>query len=186
MGRTVLLAAAALLAAPAAAQERACRDVQALLNVNGGNFRDVAWTMEAGIGTFATVRGRRVALPAAESCDLSVDANWTQFHCRWEFAASAEAGAGYDRLIARINQCLARPLRAGLASGGQAVRIAQKHERSFVSRGRETDVGLTLFEHLETAGDAGQSGPPRLYVVELAVALDTGRIVPPDEVDEDE
>jgi len=176
-----LLALGALLAAPAAAQERGCRDIRALLNVEGGEFQSVAWTMEAGVGTFLTVRGRRVALPAASGCDLNVDEHWTQFQCSWLFATSAEANAGYDGLLAQINACLAQPLRARAASApGEETRILRQAERGFVSRRRETDVSLQLFEH---SGEIRTDGRNRPFTLYLEAVIDIERVAAPEDVD---
>lgn len=183
MKRIALLGLCALAASPAAAQTRACRDMRALLNADGGNFRSVAWTLEAGIGTFATVNGRRVALPAAEGCELDADSQQTQVHCRWHFGDATAAGAGYDDLVRRVNACLARPLRARtLTPTDRPTRMVRQDERDFATGNRQTEVGLALFEHLDQDGLESLSRPPRLYAIELKVSIDTARVLSREDV----
>jgi hypothetical protein len=185
MNRIALLAMSALLATPAAAQNRTCRDIRTLVNADGGDFRSVGWSMEAGVGVHLNVQGRRVDLPAARSCDLEVDpADETSLYCSWEAPDSTQAGAIYDRVLARINPCLATPLTAGQPFSS-AVRIVQSHSGRFETRGRETDLGLTLFEHPALGAEAPGGPRPVNYVVSLSVEIDTSRVAEP-EAAEDE
>lgn len=186
MKRIALLALGALLATPAGAQDRLCRDVRTLVNADGTNFRGISLAMEAGVGVFVTVQGRRVDLPAAHDCEMDVDrASESSFGCNWKAANSAEAGALYDRLVARINPCLSRPLEAGTPFAGTGARIVQSHNQSFVTGGRNTDLSITLFEHDAVGADAPGGARPVLYVVALWVALDTNRVVAPEEEEAD-
>ncbi len=186
MRGVVLLTLAALFAAPAAAQDRACRDMRALLNADGGDFRAIAWTINPRAGVRPTVEGRRIRFPAAPDCELTVETGRsTGFSCRWELATSAEAGAVYDQLVGQINACIASPLRAGSPYGGTAVRLVQSHHGSFVTRARQTDIDLDLFEHGPTGEGSPAGARPVLYVVELEVELDTASVVTPEDLEAD-
>jgi hypothetical protein len=182
MRRIALLALGALLASPAGAQERSCRDIRILVNANGGNFRGVALSMEPGIGLSVAVQGRRLDLPAAHDCDMNVDRGGdSSVGCEWEAATSAEAGALYDRIVARINPCVSRPLEAGTPFAATGSRIVQSHSGSFVAGRRGTDLSITLFEHDAVAAGAPGGPRPVRYVVALWVALDMSREVEPEE-----
>ncbi len=171
-----LLALGALLATPAGARERTCRDIRTLVNADGSDFRGVALSMEAGSGLSVTVRGRRVELPTAHDCEMNVDrGNESSLGCNWEAATSVEAGALYDRLVARINPCLSQPMEAGTPFAGTGVRIVQSHSQTVLAGGRNTDVSITLFEHDATSADSPGGAQPVRYIVALWVALDTSR-----------
>jgi hypothetical protein len=186
MKRIALFAMSALLATPATAQDRACRDIRALVNAEGGDFRSIGWSVETGVGVFLTVQGRRVDLPAARDCDLTVDpSDETGFYCTWEVMDSTAAGAIYDRLLARISPCVNPPLEAGTPFAGTGLRIVQSHDRSFVTRGRNTDLNLSLFEYPAVGADAPGGPRPIRYVVAFSVTIDTDRVVPPEEVEEE-
>lgn len=185
MRRIALLVAGALLATPAAAQTRACRDVRTLVNVDGGDLHSVGWSVEAGVGVRVAVEGRRIDLPPARSCELEVDAAETGLTCIWETADSVQAGALYDRVLARITPCLDRPLEAGRPFSGAGARIVQSHSSNFVTRGRETGLGLRLFEHAATGPDAPGGARSALYVVELSVSIDMDRVIPGEEAEEE-
>ncbi len=184
---TAFLACGALLATPAMAQDRACRDLRTLLNADGDDFRALAWTMVPRAGVRPVVEGRRVRIPASPDCELGVEADRSaRFGCRWESDASTEAGATYDQLIGQINACLTRPLSARSPYGGTTVRIVQRHGGTFATRGRQTEVELTLFEHAAVGQDSPGGPRPIRYVVELSVDLDPEQAETPEEVEEDE
>jgi hypothetical protein len=187
MRRTALLALSALLATPAGAQDRSCRDIRSLVNADGGNFRGLSLSMEAGTGLFVAVQGRRLDLPAAHDCDMNVDRGGdSSVGCEWEAATSAEAGALYDRLVARINPCLGQPLAAGAPFAGTGSRIVQSHSGSSVAGRRATDLSLTLFEHDAVAAGAPGGPRPVHYVLMLQVTLDMSREVEPEEEEADD
>ena len=182
----VFLACAASLATPAAAQDRACRDVRALLNVEGADFRAVTFTLDPRAGVRPLVEGRHVRLPAASDCDLDVTAGRSiGFTCRWEPETSAEARALYDRVIGQINSCLARPVRASPPYTGTGVNILKIHRGNFISRARETHMDLTLYEHVATGPDTPGGPQPIRHVVELAVDLDLQNVVEPEETEDE-
>jgi hypothetical protein len=186
MKRIALLALSASLATPAAGQNRTCRDIRAVVNADGSDFRSVSASMAAGTGVFLAVQGRRIDLPAARSCDLDVDPDdRTSLDCTWETNDSVQAGVLYDRVLARLSPCLATPLTAGTPFAGTA-RIVQTHNGTFVTRGRRTDLGLTLFENPATGADAPGGPRPVSYTISLSVELDTAQVIPPEEVEEEE
>jgi hypothetical protein len=87
--------------------------------------------------------------------------------------------------VARINPCLDRPLEAGQPFAGAGSRIVQSHSGSSVAGRRGTDLSITLFEHDAVAAGAPGGPRPVHYVVALWVALDTSRMVEPEEEDGD-
>lgn len=184
MKRIVFLALGALLVSPASAQQHNCRDIRTLLNVDGTEFRGLAWALDTRVGASLTVRGRRVAFPPATGCDLRVDLHATRFECTWEFSGAEAATAVYDRLLSQINACLSRPLLTSRASRRSAESaIMREDERSFVTRRRETDVSLMLYDSSRDRQEVNTAGDLPNYTIHLEARIDTERVASPEDVD---
>lgn len=169
------LAGLGLCIAPALARAQECGNLRAVLDVDNQGFAAVSWRMAPRRGVSITVRGRPVDLPPAGECTLlSEPRGQTEFSCQWSFAGQAEAGAGYDGVLARTRRCLgADGMPSGtIYPGADAWRLVQVNEQEIEREGgAETDIRLELAEYRAATPDGAAPAPLR-YFVTLRVTRD--------------
>lgn len=158
--------------APALAQAQACGRLAAVLDSDNRGFAALSWQMAPRRGVTVSAAGAPVGLPPAAECTLGSKASGTnELSCQWEYAARAEATAGFDTLLARMRRCLgADSMQPGtIYSPSSPWRPVQRNAHEIErDGGAHTDISLQLVEYIAQ----GAAPADARYFVELNVTRD--------------
>jgi hypothetical protein len=157
---------------PALAHAQACGRLGPVLDMDNRGFASLSWQMAPRRGVTLNAAGAPVGLPPAAECVISSKARGaSELSCQWEYAAQAEATAGFDALLARMRLCLGadsmQPATVSppVSSWRPVQRNAHEIERE---SGAHTAIGLQLVEYIPE----GDQPAAAQYFVELDVTRD--------------